>query len=376
METVAWTDGVMSREPMEANMTGTTTPWDVSTEATDGEMLEGPAALSGSELASVIIYWTIGSLGVIGNTLVCIIFRVLKQRRSQVNLYILNQAFADLVTALLLIAFGTTRVYRSDIPLVGAQGVFLCRLWWSRFFLFSGFAVSAHNLTLMSFERYIAVVHPLRYGKLFTPRFTKLTIVLVWLIAPIMQYIFPIFQRSLTDGKCTFQSTWTPIAGSAVGVCLFVWEYFLPCVIMSYAYITIVWTLKQKEKALTASTQSQTVPTVSGGNRAPSKAAYSRRRNVTITLLTVFVVYVLCWTPNQFTFLQFNLGGSVNFDGAWYLFTVAAAFINSCANPFVYALMHKQFQAGLKLIIRCRRRGRAIMDGSLTDRSTMGTVVD
>ncbi|XP_022095163.1 galanin receptor type 2-like [Acanthaster planci] len=366
MATVSWTDNL-------TRMTGANEANTAPTEASTEGNPEDPGTLSGSELASVIIYWTIGTLGVIGNTLVCLIFRVLKQRRSQVNLYILNQAFADLVTAILLIAFGTTRVYRSVISHQGALGVFLCRLWWSRFFLFSGFAVSAHNLTLMSVERYVAVVYPLRYSKIFTARFTKVTILLVWLIAPIMQYTFPIFQRTIINGECAFQPTWTAAAGTAAGVSLFVWEYFLPCVIMSYAYVTIVRTLKRKEKAM--SSQNQTVATVSG-IRGPSKASYARRRNVTVTLFTVFIVYVVCWTPNQFTFLQFNLGGSVNFDGAWYLFTVVAAFINSCSNPFVYALMHRQFQAGLKLILRCRRRGNAIMDGTLTDRSTMGTVLD
>lgn len=330
-----------------------------------------PAGLSGSELASVVIYWTIGILGLFGNTLVCVIFGLLKQRRSQVNLYILNQAFADLSTSLLLIAFGTTRVYKARIPNLGGFGEFLCRFWWSRFFLFSCFAVSAHNLTLMSIERYVAVVHPLQYSKHFTRRNTKISVLFVWLVAPTMQYIFPLFQYTVSDGDCSFQPSWTSLAGTAAGVVLFIWEYFMPCLIMSYAYTTIVRTLQKKERALTASHSQQSE---ASSARGPSKGPQARRRNVTVTLFTVFIVYVLCWTPNQFTFLQFNLGGPLDFDGPWYLFTVIAAFLNSCSNPFVYALMHKQFQAGLKLLIRCRRRN-AVGDSTQNERSN-GTVLD
>ncbi|XP_033638124.1 galanin receptor type 1-like [Asterias rubens] len=327
--------------------------------------------LSGSELASVIIYWGIGILGLIGNTLVCVIFGLLKQRRSQVNLYILNQAFADLATSFLLIAFGTTRVYKARIATDGGFGEFLCRFWWSRFFLFSCFAISAHNLTLMSVERYVAVVHPLQYGKLFTRRNTKISILMVWLIAPIMQYIFVIFQYTVSEGRCATQPSWSPTAGTAAGVTLFVWEYFMPCSIMSYAYTTIVRTLQKKERALAVSHRQNSE---AASTRGPSKGPQARRRNVTVTLFTVFIVYVLCWTPNQFTFLQFNLGGTLNFDGPWYLITVIAAFLNSCSNPFVYALMHKQFQAGLKLLARCRK-SNAVAD-STHDRSINGTVLD
>ena len=106
--------------------------------------------------------------------------------------------------------------------------------------------------------------------------------------------------------------------------------------------------------------------------------AHRRRRNITVTLFLLFIVYVLCWTPNQLTFLQFNIGGPLDFNGIWYHFTVVAAFLNTTVNPFIYALKHSQFQAGLKVLMRKARVGPAAVtdDTGVNGGDVNGTVVD
>ncbi|XP_071483074.1 galanin receptor type 1-like [Diadema antillarum] len=346
----------------------------VTSDPTEG----GTSKLSGSDLFSIVVYWTTGCIGVFGNIMVLIVFRILRSKRSQANLFILNQSLADLVTSMFIIAFATTRIVRDSIWHGGASGFFLCRFWWSRFFVFSGFAVSTFNLAAMSIERYIAVVHPLKYQTFFTKRNTSIIIVIVWFTAPLMQWVFPIWQYETVDGQCSFQATWKNAHGIAAGVILFFWEYFIPCLIMSYAYITILRTLRFKERIVHAQVGA---PDQGGGPKAEggsnnqvstsTKKAQARRKNVTVTLFILFIVYFVCWTPNQFTFLQFNLGGPLNFNGIWYHFTVVAAFCNTCINPFIYALKHKQFQEGLKTL--CRRKS-GVRGGA--DTSEAGTVID
>lgn len=349
----------------------------------------GSNRLTGSDLVSVVIYWTTGCIGVLGNALVMIVFRHLRSKRSQANLFILNQSLADFVTSLFIITFGTTRIVRHSLSHYGASGFFLCRFWWSRFFVFSGFAVSTFNLTAMSIERYIAVVHPLKYQVFFKRRNTTIIILIVWIVGPIMQWVFPIWQHASVDGSCIFKSSWTKVHGIVVGVVLFCWEYFFPCLIMSYAYVTILRTLRIKERLVHAQVgapdQGGEPKTDANGNakgntvnknNASSKQAQARRKNVTVTLFILFIVYFVCWTPNQFTFLQFNLGGPLNFDGIWYHFTVVAAFCNTCINPFIYALKHRQFQAGMKSLF-CRGKNAQRNNGSEQPGASLGgTVVD
>lgn len=368
--------------------------------------MDNPPALSVSDIITVSIYSVIGIIGVIGNVMVLIVFRLLKSRKSQVNSFILNQALADFTTSLLLITFGLTRIIRHQINHTGGFGEFLCRFWWSRFFVFSCFAVSTFNLTAMSVERFIAVVLPLKYPFIFTKRRTYSIILVVWLIAPGMQWIFPIalYELDKETNSCKFQASWSfQVAGAISGVFLFLWEYFVPVTFMLIAYISILKTLKRKEVQIqglsqtktentrSAQTASSVLPTRQKGIRfnvennsnddkrtkAPKPKATSaqvRRRNVTITLFIMFLVYVICWTPNQLTFLQFNLGGALDFNGAWYHITVFMAFLNTCVNPIIYALKHKQFQKGMKEIFHCY--GNRVDQSSLLSNSVSGTAVD
>ena len=347
-------------------------PDSINDDTTKGVLFK---SLSATDLVSVLTYWIVGTVGVIGNGLVCLVFKHIRRRRSQVNLFILNQAVADFVTSVLLLTFGTTRVLRDMIPIRGTAGEFICRFWWSRFFVFSCFAVSTFNLTTMSIERYIAVHHPLSYGIVFNSRNVNVMITLIWLIAPLMQYIFPIWMYAASNGACIFQTSWSFAAGCASGIILFCWEYFIPCLIMSTAYIKILSTLKMKENALNV-THEQNPSKMGTAEHQRKIIAHTRRRNITITLFLLFIIYFLCWTPNQFTFLQFNMGGPLDFNGAWYHFTVIAAFLNTTLNPFIYALKHSQFKQGLKAMCKRTRIVPVEETGSRTGIDTNETVLD
>ena len=82
-----------------------------------------------------------------------------------------------------------------------------------------------------------------------------------------------------------------------------------------------------------------------------------RRRNITITLLIVYVTYLVCWTPNQVTFFFYNVFGVPrNYLGSSLhpFYTTILATFNICVNPFVYAFRYKAFKQGLKeTLSRC-----------------------
>ena len=73
------------------------------------------------------------------------------------------------------------------------------------------------------------------------------------------------------------------------------------------------------------------------------------RKNVLKTLIIVVCSFVFCWSWNQIYFLIFNLGGgSIDFTGAFYNFTVVMVFMNCCINPFIYVAKYEEFRRAMR----------------------------
>ncbi|XP_071838122.1 beta-2 adrenergic receptor-like [Apostichopus japonicus] len=338
------------------------------------------------EIFSLSLQFCVGAIGFLGNILVCIVFGFLRSRKSQVNMFLFNQALVDLCTSILLIVYGATYIHdaRTDfqstvnppseeMKYTDAGGQFLCRFWWSRFFLFSTFAISSYNLLVMSIERYIAVKRPLNYSNFFNTRTCMFVIFTVWIFPPIMQYIPAIFQYTYANNSCTERESWDRSDQVIFGICLFCWEYLLPVSIMGYMYFVIANTLRKRKSevgvSLSRANASVCSTQASPGNRMASANQSTNMpprgtkssRNTTSTLFILFAVFVICWTPNQVTFLAYNVGGDVKVSSKWYQATVILAFLNSCINPCIYCMRLKKFQMGLKLLLTCKARNETIL---------------
>ena len=340
-------------------------------------------SLSSTDVVWIVWYVVIGVFGIIGNTLVMIVFGLLRKQKSQVNLFIFDQALIDACTSVLLILFGVVNAFRSRIMeyehsslaadnattsatsghfvhISASSAEFLCRFWWSRFFLFSCFDISTWNLTVMSLERFFAVFHPTTYSSYFSKRRVVTMMIIIWLLAPTIQYVPALFQhtRGFGHGGCLFQNSWNNVAGAVTGMLFFMLSFIILVSIMGYVYFKILRKLRQKKHALRAKKPFGNPPSVPG---TPTKLHIRENcnkshhsRNITMTLCILFGVYVVCWTPNNFTFLQFNFGGPLDFKGVWYQITVVMAFINSCINPFIYAFRLEKFKKGMRMLLACK----------------------
>ncbi|XP_071478280.1 kappa-type opioid receptor-like [Diadema antillarum] len=334
----------------------------------------------------IVVYVVIGIFGLVGNGMVMVVFGFLVKQKSRVNTFIFSQALIDCCSSILLIAFGVVNAFRSSIMayevesdsardaraatvsdtpaspegrylhLSSSTAEFLCRFWWSRFFLFSCFVISTWNLTTMSIERYFAVLHPFKYSQIFTKRRALVMIAIVWLCAPLTEYVSPIFKYTQREGECDTQPTWTRAAGISLGLIHFILVFVVPVCIMAFVYIMIIREMGLKKDALHRKGPGDTPDANNDSSDTPLRSDPASKvvhpsRNITMTLCILFAVYVICWTPNQITFLQYNLGGPLNFSGAWYQFTVIMVFLNCCVNPFIYAFRLKKFQKGVRMLV-------------------------
>ncbi|XP_038046735.1 beta-1 adrenergic receptor-like [Patiria miniata] len=82
----------------------------------------------------------------------------------------------------------------------------------------------------------------------------------------------------------------------------------------------------------------------------PGESLMRARRNTFKTLLIVCAAFIICWTPNQIFFFLSNLGLKVDFSSPIFYITIGMVALNSCLNPFIYAIKYKQFQKGLKVV--------------------------
>ncbi|XP_041483430.1 alpha-2A adrenergic receptor-like [Lytechinus variegatus] len=111
---------------------------------------------------------------------------------------------------------------------------------------------------------------------------------------------------------------------------------------------------EKKPDASTATKSSSGQGNTAGGTARSDKDAAGalQRRNTTKVLLAMYIVYLVCWSPNQWTFLQYNLGGYVDFSSAWYRFLVIMGNLNTCVNPFLFALRLKVYRNEARAMVR------------------------
>ncbi|XP_041478954.1 cholecystokinin receptor type A-like [Lytechinus variegatus] len=87
--------------------------------------------------------------------------------------------------------------------------------------------------------------------------------------------------------------------------------------------------------------------------RQAAPGANIQRRNTTRVLIFMYLLYLFCWSPNQWAFFSYTLGVKIDFLSNWYMFLIFLANMNSCVNPFLFALRLKVYRQELNAM--CKR---------------------
>ncbi|KAM4584714.1 somatostatin-like receptor F_48D10.1 isoform 3-T3 [Odontesthes bonariensis] len=148
-----------------------------------------------STLMTAVISLTVFLVGLIGNTLAIYVVLRYAKMKTVTNIYILNLAVADELYIIGL-PFLTTQNVLSYWPF----GSFLCRVVMTADSMNQ--FTSIFCLTVMSMDRYLAVVHPIRSTKWRHPRVAKVVSAAVWAVSFIVVLPVVIF----SDVQDTFNS--------------------------------------------------------------------------------------------------------------------------------------------------------------------------
>nr|XP_043870415.1 somatostatin receptor type 2 [Solea senegalensis]XP_043870416.1 somatostatin receptor type 2 [Solea senegalensis] len=286
-----------------------------------------------SSVVITFIYFMVCAMGLCGNTLVIYVILRYAKMKTVTNIYILNLAVAD-VLCMMSLPFIALQLALVHWPF----GEALCRLIMSVDSLNQ--FTSIFCLMLMSIDRYLAVVHPIRSTKWRKPRVAKLINLMVWGVS--MLVILPTMIFSGLNKLPVCGIVWPEpqnVYNTAFIFYTFFIGFFLPLFVICMCYLLIIVKVK------------------SSGMRVGSTKRKRSERKVTRMVSIVVAVFVLCWLP----FYIFNLTSvtsSISPTSAVksaFDFVVVLGYANSCANPILYAFLSDNFKKSFQNVLCLKR---------------------
>ncbi|XP_033121914.1 galanin receptor type 1-like [Anneissia japonica] len=279
----------------------------------------------------VIARWVFGSIGIVANTIVIIVFVYNKTYKKSLSFkLLLHQTVIDLIGSLMFLIF-----YNIEIP-DGTGGTLFCKM---RFFFFYAFATSIYNFVVLTVERYIAVVHPLLYRqKSLSGKITYLSLISPHVCGVLIMMFILIFADVDPNMKiCILEEMHT-----VAGILIIAFQFLVPICIMLYCYVKML--LKLHKTRIVNHKLPNEIQSRNGG-----RAQRIESDLLTSTLILIAFVYIVTITPDCVGLLMyFFVCHCVSYT--FLEVCVLLLDLNLTINPFIYCMACKDFQRGLRKI--------------------------
>ncbi|XP_058628021.1 somatostatin receptor type 5 [Onychostoma macrolepis] len=288
-----------------------------------------------------VIYLVVFVVGLTGNSLAIFVVLRYTKMKTVTNMYILNLAVADELYILGL-PFLTTHNVLAYWPF----GNFLCRIlmWADSISQFT----STFCLTVMSIDRYMAVVHPIRSTRWRRPSVAKVINSMVWALSCLLTLPVIIYcdvQPELNTCNLSWPEP-RDVWSTAFILYTAILGFFCPLLVICLCYLLIVIKVK------------------SAGARAGLSKRRKSEKKVTRMVVIIVVVFVMCWLP----FFILNILNLIStlpenslVTGVYFL-TVILTYVNSCANPLLYGFLSDNFKRSFQQVL-CIHRVNEVSNG-------------
>ncbi|XP_039979419.1 somatostatin receptor type 5-like [Xiphias gladius] len=287
----------------------------------------GPMPFS---VVTAVIYTIVFIVGFLGNTLVIYVVIRYAKMKTVTNMYILNLALAD-------------ELYILGIPFLGTNsalsywpyGDFFCKVCMTADTM-SQFS-STFCLTVMSIDRYLAVVYPIRSAKWRKPQVAKVFNGMVWVVSFLIVLPVTIYSHVQEEfNTCNISWPEPRDLWSIVFIlCTSILGFFVPLFVISLCYLLIVIKVR------------------SAGVRAGLTKRRKSERKVTRMVVIIVLVFVLCWLPffiTNIVNLIYIIPESET-SATVYFFLVILTYVNSCANPILYGFLSDNFKQSFQKVL-------------------------
>ncbi|XP_068863588.1 C-C chemokine receptor type 8-like [Aphelocoma coerulescens] len=273
-----------------------------------------------------VLYSLLFVTGLMGNALVVWILTVCMKIKTMTDVYLLNLTVSDL-----LLVFSLPFLVQYSIMSQWIFGNALCKIISSIYFI--GFYSNVFFITIMSIDRYLAIVHSLHVQGIRTTALGVITSLAIWAVAILASMTDLIFFEEVNDNdqiKCLRHYPdgnydWKTFSNFEVNIL----GWLIPVGVLIFCYHSI---LKYLQKCHT-------------------KSKYKAIKLVFI----VVIVFFLSWTPvNIVLFLDSLRNMSIindcqtgqRLDLAMEL-TEALSLVHCCLNPVIYAFVGEKFKKHL-----------------------------
>lgn len=274
------------------------------------------------------------------NAFVLRVFLTSRQTSNTSKKFLTNQVVMDTVSSLLLVvsfAFKLAdRVYYE-----GGGGFAVCILLNTDAPVFVVQVGSIASLVLIAAERCLKVVFPAQHQRFYKNWMTYAAIAFAWTDGALMNLVV-VFTTKVVDGQCLSWMFWiSPIAGRAYSLFLVTWQFVTASCLLVVFYGAILSAVRKSNRVLE-------------GSRTSDEAKRNARRgqmNIISTMCFISLSFGLCWAPNQVLVVLLS-GGFVELNQVVYCLTMLLIFLNTCFNPFIYALKHEYVRKRLRAMVR------------------------
>ncbi|CAF1051618.1 unnamed protein product [Adineta ricciae] len=356
----------------------------------------------GFRVCLILIFITILIIGFIGNTLVLLSVSTnhIKIRRSSTNLLLVNMSCADLVILTFNVLDVVQFSYDRFWPTAWYLGLYLCKI--VRFFQVVGCYVSVQTLLVISVERYIAIVHPVKISSVNRRKRLSLTFALIWSIGVLMALpnlllltLHELYNRpgyficGLSDQPK--YSTWILLYKYVESILFF----FIPIFVQATLYIIICRNIFIVDRAVQANCRSEQLQqsSISESHRQYSgtkmsslmqtplhdhhmslipmssprsqthlmtisnssqKNSDTARKNAIIMLLLVAILYFVAFSPGQinFVYAQINQLHHLYENRLYSIISILLALSSTAFNPILFYIFSKFFRHKFNIILR------------------------
>lgn len=282
-----------------------------------------------------VFYYTNFLLSYLGNGLVLFIIYKYEKLNTVTNIFLLNLVLSNVLFA-------------SSLPFWGKYhlsewifGVALCKMVSSAYFI--GFYSSILFLTLMTFDRYLAVVHAVAAAKSRKRAYAIIASVAVWcisILASVKELVLQNVWKSPLDGLMCDESGYPESTMERWRLVSYYQQFLLffllPLFMVMYCYISItvrILATRMREKC----------------------------RAIKLIFVIIFTFFV-CWTPYNIVILlraiqisstrgdDGSCSESESLDYALYV-TRNIAYLYCCVSPVFYTFVGKKFQSHFKRLM-------------------------
>ncbi|CAL8336772.1 unnamed protein product [Lota lota] len=291
------------------------------------------------------VYLLIFLTGLSGNLLTCTVIAKHKKMRNPTNLYLVSLAASDLLVLLFAMPLEVYDLWHNYPFPFGEGGCYF------KTFLFETVCfASILNVTALSAERYVAVVHPLKTRYMSTNRHARRVISGVWLASmacavpnTLLHGIFRLPERAEESAICTvLQPLWIyNLVIQVTTVCF----YFVPMVVISALYLVMAVHLGREQRK----PRGHPGKNCSSTTKSKIQGENGRRRQVTKMLAIVVAAFGVCWAPFHIERLLWSsISQWTDTMHAVYqcvhILSGILFYLSSAVNPIIYNLLSTRFR--------------------------------